>query len=195
MVLVLRDEYQTANIDPAGDGAAERVAQFTPSIILIEEKLRQLGLEIREKIQTKMLVCASDESPDLVYDCAALGAEGCLLHHSSIEDMRRAMRLVIEGGMSYPPSMTRTMLEELAANREHRTHIAAKECPLTPRELQIVKLLAKDPGLTNKQLAPKLNISVSTVKNHLHTAMEKTGQPDRRALVEHAIERGWIRSC
>gem|GEM_PF-2970390 len=196
LIQLFGHEFRTGNIDPLAEGAIDQVTEFAPSVTLIEQTFRQLGEQIRSKIQTKMIVCAPVASPDLVYDCAVLGSEGCILQSSSpLEDLRRAMKVVLEGGMSYPPSMTRAMLEELAANREHRTHIAAKECPLTSRELQVVKLLAENPNLANKQLAPRLDISINTVKNHLHAAMEKTGQPDRRALIEYAKECGWIGSC
>jgi DNA-binding NarL/FixJ family response regulator len=63
-------------------------------------------------------------------------------------------------------------------------------CPLTRRELQLLKLLAE--GKVYKQIAHELELSVSTVRTHLHNTYAKLEAPDRAQAVLLAKDRGWL---
>ena len=67
---------------------------------------------------------------------------------------------------------------------------SVEPCPLSNRELEVLKRLAK--GVVYKQIAHELSLSTSTVRTHLHNIYGKLGAVDRAQAVLHATERGWL---
>ena len=81
------------------------------------------------------------------------------------------------------------MYEQASASNGRKRHV--DPCPLSGRELEVVKQLAK--GSVYKEIAHDLDLSVSTVRSHLHNSYHKLGAGDRAQAVLIATERGWIR--
>ena len=80
-------------------------------------------------------------------------------------------------------------LAELSRERKRSERVEALE--LTPREMEILQLIAE--GMSNRSIAEQLSLSVFTVKNHVHHILEKLHVQDRREAVEHAYARHWLR--
>ena len=107
------------------------------------------------------------------------GARGYLLKEAGIDDLMRAIFAVSEGSLLLEPAMANRLIEVLDAN----------DAPgLTPRELEVLRLLAS--GARNREIAEQLTVSVNTVKYHIENLYEKLGVSSRTQAVRVAGERG-----
>ena len=112
-----------------------------------------------------------------------------LAHYSlglpvSSTELLRAARAV-----GFGPSELRTRALRPALP-EHGAARAVEPCPLSARELEVLKRLAQ--GMVYKQIAHELGLSTSTVRTHLHNIYAKLGAIDRAQAVLYATERGWL---
>ena len=117
------------------------------------------------------------------YDALKAGAAGYVLKHSADTQLVEAIRAAIRG----EPFMSPVAEEELLRNWLDE---GASGSDLTPRELEVVKLIAE--AHTNKQIAQILNLSEKTVESHRGNVLAKLGMRDRVELVRYAIRRGLI---
>ena len=128
---------------------------------------------------------AEDASGDAAYVRVA----DMLAHYSqgspvSSPEMLRAARII-----GFGPSELRAVLYDLPYPSRDRPR-AVEPCPLSSRELEVLKRLAQ--GMVYKQIAHELSLSTSTVRTHLHNIYGKLGAVDRAQAVLHANERGWL---
>jgi len=115
----------------------------------------------------------------------AAGAAGYVLKRAADTDLIGALRTVAAGRTFLAGETQRAMLDEwLASGR------AERDDPLTPREQEVVKLVAE--GYTNKQIAETLVISEKTVERHRANILDKLGMRDRVELTRYAIRHGLI---
>ena len=131
---------------------------------------------ITEKyVNTKIIVMAVPDNNDSFLLCAESGITGYLTNESTIEELIEAIKTVDRGGVYCPNSMTQYILKSIKHKHDDVDEIKFKYSKLlrnlTQRETQVVKLLAE--GLSNKQIAKKLTIELSTVKNHVHNILVK----------------------
>ena len=91
--------------------------------------------------------------------------------------------------VGFGPSELRSVLYDLPYPSQDRPR-AVEPCPLSSRELDVLKRLAQ--GMVYKQIALELSLSTSTVRTHLHNIYGKLGAVDRAQAVLHATERGWL---
>jgi putative nucleotidyltransferase with HDIG domain len=122
-------------------------------------------------------------------DAAFVRLADMLAHYSqglpvSSTELLRAARNV-----GFGPSELRAVLYDLPYPSQERPR-AVEPCPLSGRELEVLKRLAK--GMVYKQIAHELSLSTSTVRTHLHNIYGKLGAVDRAQAVLHATERGWL---
>jgi putative nucleotidyltransferase with HDIG domain len=122
-------------------------------------------------------------------DAAFVRLADMLAHYSqgmpvSSNELLRAARNV-----GFGPSELRSVLYDLPYPSQERPR-AVEPCPLSGRELEVLKRLAK--GMVYKQIAHELSLSTSTVRTHLHNIYGKLGAVDRAQAVLHATERGWL---
>ena len=88
------------------------------------------------------------------------------------------------------PEQLRTVLYDLPLNGSGGRPRSIDPCPMSARELEVVRRLAK--GMVYKQIAVELGLSTSTIRTHLHNIYGKLGARDRAQAVLIATERGWI---
>jgi putative nucleotidyltransferase with HDIG domain len=98
------------------------------------------------------------------------------------------LRLVI-GRCGLGPDELRDILYELPCTRQNG-HLVSEPCPLSGRELDVLKYLSE--GMVYKQIAGEMSLSVSTIRTHLHNVYGKIGAVDRAQAVLTARDRGWI---
>lgn len=143
--------------------------------------------------QARILLMVQENGPgcwDRMIDCIGLGAHGCLLEESSLDELWRAIDSLLNGDTFCSPRILDSMFGELARlpSDVRRRQVASSE--LTSREVEILELVAE--GLGNKQIARKLSLSVFTVKNHVHNILEKLQAESRHKAVDYARERRWL---
>jgi DNA-binding NarL/FixJ family response regulator len=139
----------------------------------------------------KMILLGREETDDSVLACLEAGASGYVMRDQPLSDLRSAIDVVVRGEIACTPRVAHALFQRLASlGRKRRRREKLDFLTLTPRELEILRLIADD--LSNQEIAHKLFLSVHTVKNHVHKILETLGVHSRRAAVRYALERGWL---
>jgi DNA-binding NarL/FixJ family response regulator len=143
-----------------------------------------------QRPRTILLVSAA--SPELIESCLQAGADGCVLDDDTLDDLRQAIENVRSGRSYCSPQVAHRLFTQVRGIAPQGSRSArANECLLTRREVEILRLIAKQ-NLSNKQIARELRISVYTVKNHVHSIIEKLSVEDRQTAVRHALRQGLL---
>lgn len=139
----------------------------------------------------KVMLLGRDEADERILEYLDAGASGFLARDQSLAELRSAIAAIARGDRVCTPRLAGAMFARLARlGRERRRRDKLEYLLLTPRELEILRLVAD--GLSNQEIARRLYLSVHTVKNHVHKVLETLGVHSRWAAVQHAVERGWI---
>jgi DNA-binding NarL/FixJ family response regulator len=146
---------------------------------------RELG---RQRPELKVLMLSMHDHEQYFYEALNVGASGLVLKTAADRDLVEACRATMRGeSFVYPPAV-RSIVRDYLERRE-RGEIADPD-PLTPRETEVVKLIAE--GATNRQIAADLTISEKTVERHRANILGKLGMRDRVELTRYAIRRGLV---
>jgi DNA-binding NarL/FixJ family response regulator len=159
-----------------------------PDVVLMD--LRMPGTDgvtaIRElstaSPETHVLVLTTYGDDSDVLAAIDAGATGYLLKDAPREELLRGVRAAAQGQSVLSPSVAATLLGRVRAPQP--------EAPLSPRELEVLRLIAR--GATNREAAKQLFISEATVKTHLIHVYAKLGVGDRASAVAAAYERGLL---
>lgn len=182
----------------AADGveAVEAVKRLRPDIVLMDIRMPNLdGLAATRRLldgdgeRTRVLILTTFGLDEYVYEALRAGASGFLLKDAPPEDLLAAVRLVARRGALLDPSITRVFIEKFARRRP-RTEFAEKLDRLTPREHEILELLAR--GLSNAEIAQRFFVSEGTVKTHVANVLRKLELRDRAQAAIYAYESGVV---
>ena len=187
-------------IDHTGDlrGALATVEAAKPDILVIdlndpEEAATELVRDTRKHCpEVKIVLLGMCHEETSILRCIEAGAGACVSKESSLNELSGVIERVLNGEAVYSPQIAYSMfarLAELSRERARSERVEALE--LTPREMEILQLIAE--GMSNRDIAERLSLSVYTVKNHVHHILEKLHVQDRREAVEHAYARHWLR--
>ena len=175
----------------AQDGAEtlRQVELLRPDLVLLDVTLPQeSGIEIAKRLKEKhpevlVLFLTMHEDEGLLHDALGAGAAGYVIKRAEEAEILQAIHAVSEGDLYVHPAMTRALLHQTVTSEQRR---GAPVEPLTPREIDVLRLLAR--GNTNRQSADVLGLSVRTVENHRANLMGKLGVSSRVELVSYAEE-------
>ncbi|MBO4271210.1 response regulator transcription factor [Microbispora triticiradicis] len=180
-----------------GDEAVAAVRRTRPDVVLMDIRMPQMdGLEATRRIvtggaeDTRVLILTTYDLDHYVYAALAAGASGFLLKDVEPEHLVAAVRLVRSGDALLAPTITRRLVERFARRDNGRPALHRDLSELTPRELDVLRLLAT--GLSNAELADQLSLSVATVKTHVARILSKLGLRDRVQAVVVAYETGLV---
>ncbi len=194
--MVLDAQPDLEVIAEAGDGAeAVRCAlRDDVDLLVIDISMpRMTGLQAarelhRRRPELRILMLSMHENEQYLYEALKAGAAGYVLKSVVDRDLVEACRAAMRGEpFLYPGAITPLISDYLHRARNDRP---LREDPLTPREQEVVKLIAE--GYSNKQIAQTLVISGKTVERHRANILEKLGMRDRVELTRYAIRRGLI---
>jgi DNA-binding NarL/FixJ family response regulator len=139
----------------------------------------------------KIMLIDMVEDESIFLKAVRAGVAGYLLQNASAVDVVAAVRAVHQGEAVCPPRLCKMLFKHVASNGDgSRTFRGKSPATLTRREQQLMPMIGQ--GLTNKEIASKLNLSEQTVKNHVHRILQRTGAPDRYAAVELAHDRSLL---
>jgi DNA-binding NarL/FixJ family response regulator len=150
---------------------------------------RRTGLQAAAELsqrrpELKLLMLSMHDSEQYLFEALKAGASGYVLKTAADRDLVEAVRAAMRGEpFLYPAAVTALIRDYLA-----RGEVPAD--PLTPRELEILKLIAE--AYTSDRIAQELTISRRTVDRHRENILEKLGMRDRVELTRYAIRRGLI---
>jgi DNA-binding NarL/FixJ family response regulator len=146
---------------------------------------RELG---RYKPEMKVLILSMHDDEQYLFEALRAGASGFVLKSAADRDLVDACRATMRG----EPFLYPDAIRALARDHIERAHEKGEDSvdPLTPRESQVVKLIAE--GSTNRDIAAELTISEKTVERHRANILEKLGMRDRVELTRYAIRRGLV---
>jgi two-component system, NarL family, nitrate/nitrite response regulator NarL len=172
--------------------ALEIVTSEQPDIILLDLDLgNENGIDFLPELlsrrpKAQVIILTGVRDPDIHHRAVTLGATGLVLKEQAAETLIRAIDRVHAGEVWLDRALMATVINKMSRLDEPRKSDleTAKIATLTHREKEIITLIAQ--GLNRKQIAEKLFISESTVRNHLTSILTKLGLSDRFELVFYA---------
>jgi DNA-binding NarL/FixJ family response regulator len=192
--MILKDEHDLEVVGEAADGleAIEGATKLQPDVVLMDIRMPDLdGLEATRRIlagpdpRPRVIVLTTFDLDEYVYEALRVGASGFLLKDAPEDQLVAAIRMAADGGSMFAPSVTRRFVEEFA-RRSSRREAPPGFAELTPRELEVLRLLAG--GLSNHEIAAKLVVSEHTAKTHVAHILQKLNLRDRVQAVVLAYE-------
>jgi len=192
---LLEAEPDIQVVGQASDGqeAWEKARQLKPDIVLMDITMPGIsGLEATRQLraalpETQVLVLTMHEGDEFFFRMLQAGASGYVLKGASSDELLNAIRAVYRGGVYLYPTMAKKLLTDYMSRPS--TEQSSYD-NLTPREREILTLIAQ--GLTNREIAARLVISVNTVGTHRQNIMEKLDLHNKSELIKYAIRKGLI---
>jgi len=198
--MILDAEEDIDVVGEATDGleAVGMVAKLKPDVVLMDIRMPELdGLEATRRILSeadadppRVLMLTTFDLNEYVYEALRAGASGFLLKDVPPEQLVAGVKVVADGDALLAPSITRHLIEEFTRAGPARTEPPKGLDELTPRELEVFKLVAR--GLANAEIAAELVVSETTVKTHVARVLMKMGLRDRVQAVVLAYESGLV---
>ncbi len=186
-------------VGEAADGAEAISMALTtgPDVILMDIRMPRLdGIEATRRllrggrVRSRVLILTTFDQDEYVYAALRAGASGFLLKSAPPRELAAAVRTVAAGDALLAPEITRRMVEEYVRRPRPGGEAAARWGALTPRELEVLRLMAR--GRSNAEIAAALYLGEPTVKTHVAHVLTKLGLRDRVQAVVFAYESGLV---
>ena len=196
LLLNSQDDMEVVGEAATGAQAVAQARQWHPDIVLLDITMSGVdGLEAvhdikKDNPETKVLALTMHDDESYLRHVLEAGGAGYVLKRSADTELLSAIRAVHQGGTFLHPQHAKALLEPAVETAKELEKGSEGYDLLSDREQQVLKLLAL--GLTNKQIAEKLFISVKTVEAYRARIQEKLGLRGRAALVRYALQRGLL---
>ena len=186
-------DFELVGDAPDGEKARDMIDSIRPEVAVIDISVPKLnGADLARALtetcpEVKILVLTVHEDRAYVRRLMDAGARGYVLKRSAADDLPRALRAVADGGLYLDPQVA-----EIALVRDADAVSAERGTgePLSQRETEVLRMTAQ--GLTNKETAHLLNISMKTVETYKARAAEKLGLRSRAEIVRFGVSQGWL---
>lgn len=195
--LMLENHEDLEVVGEAADGhqAIHSSGRLQPDVVLMDIRMPDLdGIaatrEITRRHPARVLVLTTYDLDEYVYDALQAGASGFLLKDAPPAQLVEGIRAVAGGEALLAPTVTRRLIAEFSRFGPARRTRPAELDALTPRELDVLRLVAR--GLSNAEIAAELVLSDTTVKTHVTHVLGKLGLRDRVQAVVFAYESGLV---
>ena len=181
-LLALEDDIDVVGSAADGMEGMELTRQLKPDIVIADiEMPKKTGLELAnwikdQKLATRVIIVTTFARSGYLRRALDAGVSGYLLKDSPGDVLPNAIRTVYNGGRSIDPDLA--------------TQAWSESDPLTDRERQVLRLSAA--GLTNSQIASKLNLNDGTVRNYISEAISKLSANNRIDAARIARDKGWL---
>jgi NarL family two-component system response regulator LiaR len=189
------EDFEVVGEAADGEEAVTLVNRLKPNVVIIDIAMPKLnGIEAAKQIkkaqpETAVLVLSAYDNDQYIYAVLEAGANGYLLKNVRGHQLVDAIRDVWAGEMVLDPHVARKVVQWFSSlSRGERTEGLPDY--LSERELEVLKLAAK--GLSNKEIAQELALSVRTVQSHLGNIFDKLGVSSRTEAVLRALKEGWL---
>lgn len=194
LVSLLEAEQDLKVVGQAGTGkeALSLAREHRPDLALLDVTMPDMnGLEATRQIkqelpEVEVLVLTMHEEEAFFFEALRAGAAGYVLKGAHSDELLTAIRAVRGGGIHLSPNLA----GELVRDFVERHPEPSMEDPLTPREREVLTLIAK--GYSNSEIAEQLTLSINTIKTHRSRIYDKLDLHDRASLVGYAVRRGLL---
>ncbi|WTB88650.1 response regulator transcription factor [Streptomyces cellulosae] len=183
-----------------GDGraAVDLAEKIRPDVVVMDVRMPVLdGIEATRLLAgsgvqepVKVLVVTTFNLDEYVYEALRAGASGFLLKDAPPDRLLHGIRTVASGAALLDPEVTRQLVGRYASRIRPSEDGGDRQIPLTPRELEVLRLIAD--GLSNSEIAAALVISQETVKTFVSRILSKLHLRDRVQAVVYAYRRGLV---
>jgi len=184
-------------VGEAGDGeeAVRMTKELKPDVIIMDISLPKLnGIEATKQIKALqpsaiILVLTAYDYEQYIFPLLEAGAAGYLLKDISSRELISAIQTVYKGEAVLHPAVARKVLERFKQTKEEGKRGHELEL-LTEQETAVLKMAAK--GMSNKDIAEELHLSVRTIESHLGSIFNKLAVGSRTEAVIEAMRKGWF---
>jgi DNA-binding NarL/FixJ family response regulator len=195
LTLLLTAEPDLDVVAEAADGeeAVKRALQDDIDLAILDIGMpRKTGLQAarelgRRRPELRVLVLSMYDNEQFLFEALKAGASGYVLKSGADDDIVSACRAAMRGEPFLYPSAVHKLIRDVVTRADERS---AELELLTPRELEVLKLIAE--GENSKEIATTLVLSIKTVESHRANILRKLGMRDRVDLTRYAIRRGLI---
>jgi len=177
-----------------GVEAVTLAEQHAPDVAILDIRMPHMtGVEATRRIKAccpnvRVLILTAYDDDPYVFALLEAGADGYVLKTASSRELVAAVHAVHRGEAALSPEIASTVVRQM--KRGHPAAASDQIEPLTPRELDVLRLAAR--GMTNRQIGRELDISHRTVQGHLASIYGKLDVNSRTQAVTAALRQGWI---
>jgi len=199
LVTIIDAQPDLEVVGECGDGqsAVDLSDRLRPDVVVMDVRMPVLdGIGATRRLAgagvphpVKVLVVTTFNLDEYVYEALRAGASGFLLKDAPPAQLLHGIRTVSAGAALLDPEVTRQLVGRYAS-RVRPADATPKDIPLTPRELQVLRLIAD--GLSNKEIAGALVLSQETVKTFVSRILTKLSLRDRVQAVVYAYRQGLV---
>jgi DNA-binding NarL/FixJ family response regulator len=192
-LLESREDFHVIGEAANGEEAVELVLEKEPDIVLMDINMPRLsGIDATRRIgkrgsNAKILVLSMHESRSCVEEVLRAGASGYVVKSSTLSDVHEAIDAVRAGDSYLSPAITQQVVDAIARPGDATPTGVSM---LTDREREVLHLIAE--GLSSKEIAGRLGVSLKTIDSHRSNLMEKLDIHKVSGLVRFAIRSGLV---
>jgi DNA-binding NarL/FixJ family response regulator len=193
-LLELEAGFEVVGEAEDGSSAIQLYQNVRPDVLLMDVRMPGMdGVEATRQImerrpEAKIIILTTFDDDAYIFEALRCGALGYLLKDISGRELADAIRTVAGGGALIEPSVARKVLAEFSRLSPQAVLPTTPIEPLSEREKEILQWMTK--GLSNKEIAQKINLSEGTVKNYISVIFQKLGVQDRTQAALKARELG-----
>lgn len=192
LVGALRASGDCVVVGEAGDGisAVEQAHALKPDVAVIDISMPRLsGIDVVRRLteelpRTRVLVLTMHEEDEYVVQMVRAGASGYLVKHAATEELLNAIRAIAAGGVYFGPYATKILAERLQTPQDLPQDPYGS---LSDREREVLHLVVD--GLTIKEIAKRLDITMKAAENHRSRVLSKLGVRNSAELVRYAVRK------
>lgn len=185
-------KFEATSQDHDMTGKGENLVPSGTDILLLDTNLpdnraKQIIEEVRAEHSPVKIVLLVPDDHRWLFECMAVGVQGCVLERSSLQELRTAIESVASGDTYCPGEFAKLLFTEVTRLGPAFTWAlpaSSAACRLTVREQEVLALIAE--RKCNKEIAKELSVSLFTVKNHVHSILEKLHVANRMEAVDAA---------
>jgi len=163
----------------------------SPSVVLLDmglgdaEGVRVVTALVKQMPDTRIVAMDLTPLSDEVLELINAGVSGVVMKDSSFDECVTTVRAVASGEKVVPPPATESLIAQIAKEaRGRKAQDVLEAVRMTPRELEVIELIGE--GLSNKEIAQRLNIAAHTVKSHVRNVMEKLALHTRLQIAAYS---------